>query len=430
MIIALGLLAAAPLEVTSAHEQVDVNGQRFWWIRPGVPLSVSVEHAPDEKLEVDFIRIGGGAPPPEATDVKVERDDEPRKITIRVPIEDDRRVSGQDDLRASYPVRYRFDVARPMSVFKFSVSKEAAPQGIGVTLNRRRPPSDVLSLAPLPAPKPVGKPPKPVKAPPVLAEPDPLPDATDEPEPVDDPPQAPAVDDPAPAPEQPRPNPTPAIEIAAPPPKAEPLERTEVRPPPNADLPPATTYEDGGMNLGIVPINLNLQLSPGIGIQPTGGLSSWPASFGFRTMAFYRHGDSIWNRFGIGLSGNISYETAQGDAAVPTVRLSWSALATRMRLELGAEVFRIPVGANYVFFSVIGGAGVLMGSHVFLANGVPSNSFMFGPTVRLGAEAGIKLGPGAITASVPVDWSWDFTSKVTGYAPLASALYVGYRIDL
>jgi len=60
-----------------------------------------------------------------------------------------------------------------------------------------------------------------------------------------------------------------------------------------------------------------------------------------------------------------------------------------------------------------------VGAHWSSVGGRAGPELILGPTVRGGVSAGFELGPGSITAALPVDWSWDAIGAGTaGLEPL------------
>lgn len=132
---------------------------------------------------------------------------------------------------------------------------------------------------------------------------------------------------------------------------------------------------------------------------------------------------------GFGLDFDYQSAATEPGAALATVR--WQTGQTRLRLEAAADVLRVDVfDVGEAHLGVTGGLGATMGLHWISVGSRAQPELVLGPTVRLGVTAGFQIGPGAITATVPVDWSVDVIGPVRNFAPLAATVYLGYRLEL
>lgn len=357
------------------------------------PFRARAKKAPGaDALEIDVVRFGPARGPTEgAAAILVELPGQTSTIPIRAPLDPKRTVG--DGLLASYPVRHRFPL--PEGVVDVVITVVQGGSGVGVQV-RTSPATDddLVPLVPL----------------------EPLP------------PDGAATSDTADA--SAKPSAAPADETA----RATPTEVTEVHVPverPPGDEPPADVTADvSGDVSGDVKLPARFTAQVGVGgmWQVTGGLAPTLLSGGVRALTGVREG---WlSRYALGAGLDFEHQSARTAANAPR-SARWSATATRLRLEAQAEVLALDLDLLPLDLTLLGGAGMILGAHTFDVNGANQSALLLGPTFRIGAQAGLRLGPGAIVALVPVDLSFDAVAgRVQGFAPLAASLYLGYRLDL
>jgi hypothetical protein len=177
-----------------------------------------------------------------------------------------------------------------------------------------------------------------------------------------------------------------------------------------------------------VPLLVEAQLSPGLIVQPFGGLSNLATSGGLRLLVGVNMG--FFSRFTYGVGVDVDVQAASTRPGSTLAAVRWQTGQMRLRLEGAFDVLRLNIGdLGVLHLGVLGGAGAILGSH-WLSQGTDVLAYpLVGPTVRLGLTGGFTVGPGAVTLSLPVDWSYGF-GAVTGYAPLAGTFFVGYRLEL
>lgn len=339
------------------------------------PLRVRATGGPGAKaIELDVVRFGPEKGPTEgAAAILVEIPGQTSTIPIRAPLDRARTVG--DGLIASYPVRHRF--ALPEGPADVLVTVVQGGAGVGVQV--RTSPSTEDGLVPI-----------------VPLEPSPATSAQTVPG--------------APSHEPPRTNTTEVTELTVP-----------VEQPDDARARAEVRKESP------LPARFTAQVGVGGMWQITGGLAPAVLSGGVRALAGSREGLTSLFAFGAALDFEHQAASTPAGAARPA---RWSATATRLRLEAQATLLDLDVGVP-LDLTVLGGAGMILGGHSFDVNGTNQSAVLFGPTARVGAQLGVGLGPGAIVALVPVDFSYDSVGgRVQGFAPLAASLYLGYRLDL
>lgn len=178
-----------------------------------------------------------------------------------------------------------------------------------------------------------------------------------------------------------------------------------------------------------IPMSVLLQVSPGLILQPIGGLMPVALSGGVRLLAGANTG--LLRFFQLGAGVDVDYQAVSTDLGAPLARVRWQTTQARVRVEGAADVARFDVlelGEAHV--ALLAGAGVVAGTHWLSVGGRATPELLLGPTIRAGVSGGFTLGPGSITVAVPLDWSVDVVGPVQNYAPLAASLYLGYRLEL
>ncbi len=177
-----------------------------------------------------------------------------------------------------------------------------------------------------------------------------------------------------------------------------------------------------------VPLLVEAQLAPGLIVQPFGGLSNVATSGGLRLLVGVNLG--FFSRFTYGVGVDVDFQAAATSPGTSTASVRWQTGQLRLRLEGAFDVLRLDIGdLGRLHMGVLGGVGGIVGAH-WLSQGTDVVSHpMIGPTARLGITGGFTVGPGSVTLSLPVDWSYG-VGFVRGYAPLAATFFLGYRLEL
>lgn len=422
-------LVARSVDVVPGHAIVEVGGVDYFLIAPGETLEATVPESTTEVLELDFVRLGrkGKRSPPPSLHVLVGATHE--SIVVRSPVVAKRVPKRHKTWRASYPVRHRFPLegGGVGGVLRIEITATDAPDGVLVALEVRTPSDDKLSLAPLVALPPPTSGPVVEKAQP----PSPAVPVQKAAAPTTDSPTASQSASPAAAPSS-------SPEAASPPlPSA-----SAADPAPSGAPPPAVTapvVDDSATDSvpasaedldaeRALPVWMHGQLSPGIAVQPVGGLSPLTLSFGGRFTLGVREG--LLSRFGLGLGLDIGGESAATRPGSVASSIRWSTVVTRIRLEGEARLVELDLGPGRLSLGAVVGAGLMVGGHFFAVGDASTLRTIVGPTLRVGPTAGVALGPGELTATLPLDLSADLSSGVRGYWPFASTLLVGYRLAL
>lgn len=492
LFLALHLVAGqANVEVETRHAVVELDGNAYLHLPKGARLRAKVKRAfAGEKLSLDVVRVGSAAGRPDgAATLRVKVGGRSRTVRARPPLERSRKVPG--DRLASYPVRHRFRLPSetttvvvevregddgvlvflqgqapkkgraPALVPLAPVAKDTTEQGRSPALvplaplakkapkkarptrsrvsrargdpkPKPRPPSDAPTVAAREAPSTPAEAP-PVETPPVAAPP------------VETPPvEAPAVETPPvetptapPRPEEPKVAP-PATAEAAPPVVAEvapPVVAEAAPPAPSVDMPAnaeaaparagAAATDDTDDTLLSLPVRLSAQVSAGGAFQLSGGLTPAVLGGGVRAVVGARSGWLSRYAFGVGLDFD-----QQSAAAREGTPLRWDVTETRVRLEAQARLLEHDLGAVAVDLTLLAGVGAVLGGHGFTVGDRHESALLFGPTARVAVASGLRLGPGALTVTLPADVSVDTAGQTSGFAPIAAGLFVGYRLDL
>lgn len=341
-----------------------------------------------DTLELDVVRFGPASGPKEgAAAILVELPGQTSTIPIRAPLDLSRDAG--DGLIASYPVRHRFPL--PEGAVDVVVTVVQGGSGVGVQL-RTSPSTDdelvpLIPLEPLaaesPPPSEPSEPPTSEEAPDVMSE---------------------------------------GVE----PPRASPTEVSEVTVP--VEQPDGAVDASAEVPRERLAARFTAQVGVGGMWQLSGGLAPVLPSGGVRVLAGAREG--FWSRYAFGAALDFEHQAASTGAQAP-LSARWSATATRLRLEAQAKVLEVDLGFVPLDLTLLGGGGMILGGHLFEVSGANQSALLLGPTFRIGAQAGVGLGPGAIVALVPLDYSLDAVGgRVQGFAPLAASLYLGYRLDL
>lgn len=357
------------------------------------PFRARAKKAPGaDTLEIDVVRFGpAGGPLEGAAAILVELPGSTSTIPIRAPL-DASRVAGEG-LIASYPVRHRFPL--PDGPADVVITVVQGGSGIGLQVRTSEAVHDELPpLVPL-----EGLPPATAKSEPP------------EPAPALQPKDTSASVEPSAGGDPAASSATQVTEVVVP-----------VEQPRAVDA--SADIERGAKP----PARLSAQVGVGGMWQITGGLAPAILSGGVRVMSGVREG---WlSRYAIGAGLDFEHQAARTGADAPQ-SARWSATATRVRLEAEAEALRVDLGFAPLDVTLLGGAGMILGAHTFDVNGANTSTLLLGPTFRVGAQTGLRLGPGAIVALVPIDLSFDAVAgRVQGFSPLAASLYLGYRLDL
>ncbi len=358
------------------------------------PFRARVQRTPSANvLEIDVVRFGPADGAREgAAAILVELSGQSSTIPVRAPLDPSRKAG--DGLMASYPVRHRFPLPEGVSDVVVTVVQGAS----GVGLSLRTMGDEASDLPPL-----------------VPLEPAPL-DVTGTDAAAGDP-SAPGVD---------------AAAVASP---ADPARDDGGASPPSAegsagvDAAAASGDAPAQVSRGLkLPARFSAQVGVGGMWQLSGGLAPALLSGGVRVVTGVREG---WlSRYAFGAALDFEHQSARSSGS-DVLQARWDATATRLRLEAQAGVLAIDLGFAPLDVTVLGGAGMIIGAHTFDVNGAGHSALLLGPSLRVGAQAGLGLGPGAVVALVPVDVSFDVVGgRVHGFAPLATSLYLGYRLDL
>ncbi|MCP4500382.1 MAG: hypothetical protein GY822_10525, partial [Deltaproteobacteria bacterium] len=201
----------------------------------------------------------------------------------------------------------------------------------------------------------------------------------------------------------------------------------------------ATSEETDGAAAGVAETTSSLPMlfhvQAGGGGWTLNGISPLSATFSARALFYLRGG--FWERYGVGLGVDVGFQGASGSLGVNR-ESQWNTWMGKVRIEgeavlLDKKRARSMLGSMLpvdVEMGILLGAGAAFGNHDVSVGNLQKSDAFFGPTFRLGAFAGVGLGPGALTFTVPLDVSVPFSSEVSGFLPIEGALLVGYRLDL
>ena len=385
------------ITVSSTHEPLDIAGKPYLWLRPGTPLNATIEQKGSLGLNILLVRLhqtkkeeeeGVSELPP--GELQLTIDEETKTEAVLAPVEVELESENHPLLMVSYPVAIERQLAQKQTKVVLSVSKENMADGIAVLLEQSALADALPTLS--------------------LSEETPANDeeSTDSPSPEEGDDNAEDTQEPV-------------------------AEENEVEQPTDGLIPAKPPDEDKvtamlttrSLNTGI-PLRFHFQFALPGELQPYGGLYPLAQSGGARFLVGY--GEGLMSNFLVGVGLDLERQSAT--SSVNNVPLTWTTADARMRLEGSARVLTIDAGFTAFELGVVGGAGLILGTHAVTVNEKTSTLLLWGPTFRLGLEAGVAVGPGALTLTLPVDQSVGISSKVKNYHPLAASMSVGYRLEL
>lgn len=106
----------------------------------------------------------------------------------------------------------------------------------------------------------------------------------------------------------------------------------------------------------------------------------------------------------------------------------WDATTTRLRVEALLGV--ADAGMFDARMAVTVGAGARFTAHDAHVPGAERSVVVVGATARVAPELAIPAGPGRFAVSLPLDVGVDMPGPVSGFAPLAAGISLGYRLEL
>jgi hypothetical protein len=383
------------INVESTHEPIEIAGEPYIWLRPGTPVKATITQIGNLGLEALLVRIhkpteGENDPeelPP--SKVTITLGDKTEDFPILAPVEVELETEEHPLLLVSYPIVLERALEQETIELGLSVEKEDSPNGLAILLQQKAPPEDLPTL-----------------------------DLGGEAEETAD------VEPEA----QPSTAGEPAADAAA-----EEGDATEDEQPTAGLIPETPPDEDTftsiltsrNLDTGI-PLRFHLQLELPGNVQPYGGLFPLSSTGGFRLLGGY--GEGLMSHFLVGFGMDVDYQVATVDAV--STPITWTTADTRLRLEGSAKIFVLDFGYTALEMGILAGAGMILGTHAVNYNSQTSTFFLWGPTMRIGMEFGVAVGPGAVTLSLPVDQSFGISQTVKNYQPLAASMWVGYRLEL
>ncbi len=437
----------AGTSVKTSHANIAVDDERYLWVRPGKPLRLQVERKKGEQLNLDIVRLGSPSRVKGSSDVIVRIGRNNEKVRVRPPLEASRAVAGSNR-GASYPVRHRFDLLFATNAVRVTVKGGAEGVGIRVSVGKRK--RSRLALAPLSKAKKkadrrrrrrgrraskkaskatTSKTTRSEPAATATSEPaatatsEPAATATSEPAATATATTEPATTEPAttePATTEPATTvPTPAT--------------ASVAPTPPGPVPPETrTIEISPETPRARSLPFGIHMGAGAGALGVGGLFPIGLHVGARVLGSVP--DGWMSRYEVGLGLDFDFDNTRVQPEGVPVTIDWTVYTGRIRAEGAAKVFETELDMGDmklpIDVAVIGGLGALIGAHQFQIAKRTETRFAFGPTMRVGAQGAVGVGPGSLTLLVPIDASWDVTSGVQNYVPVVASIFVGYRLEL
>jgi|GEM_PF-1847881 len=195
---------------------------------------------------------------------------------------------------------------------------------------------------------------------------------------------------------------------------------------------------------------LRLHLQAGGGGWSTSGISPLTATLSARAAVTWtgpqkwghNDGDGFYSRTAVGIGFDIGVTGAFG--TVGGQASTWTTWMAKLRLEaeylplhthdterlLGAMGVDLPVGLEA---GVLAGVGVAFGNHAVVVGNLQKTANPFvGPTIRVGPQVGVLLGPGRLTVGLPIDVTVpvDLGGDISFHLPIEGGVLVGYRLSL
>lgn len=156
-----------------------------------------------------------------------------------------------------------------------------------------------------------------------------------------------------------------------------------------------------------------------------GGLQLFVPGGGARAMIGPRNLDAALG-FALDFDGQSTFVDVPGISGERSG--SWQMSSTKVRME-----GHLGIGDLALFEARLGltvGAGARFAWHTASLPGVQRTVFVVGATGRLAPEVAFPAGPGSFLISIPLDGTLDLSPAVTGFAPVAAGVFLGYRLDL